>query len=304
MVSPFPVDFQTDHLYWETSRGCAFNCIYCSHSGMKNYFKEVPHERLEREIEYLKKLENLRAIYITDSVLGGRKENTKKVLKLISALEGKVFVTASLRPEYLDDEIIQLLRKAKIGWLDIGLQTTNSNLSYFRKTDLEKITRLGDLTKKGVSYNLDLISGIPGDTVAGLKETVRYTIEEAKPTTFRIFRLRVYEGTRLHQMALEKSWKFDKTSREIEECPGFEKDELDSAMKYSNSTVLMYRFMVEKNWFGNENKYRRLKFFNRFFDEISGSSAQEAKKFLSMQQTDYKRELLEDVWRLTNEKKI
>ena len=264
MISPYPVDFESDHFYWETIRGCVFDCIYCNHAGGQNFFREIPEERLRSELEFFKGLDNLRAIYITDPFLGGKKERTKQVLKLISELND-VFVTASLRPEYLDDEMIKLLQEAKIGWLDIGLQTTNKDLAYFRKTGRRAFQELPKLHDAGVNYNLDLIVGIPGDTIDSVKESMRYVVEEARPTTFKAFRLRVYDETVLHRMALTDNWDFDEISRYMLSNQSFSKEELDGLMSFSDFTVKLYQFLNENNWFGNENNLRRFSLFEEFY---------------------------------------
>ena len=263
LVSPYPVNFESDHFYWETVRGCVFGCIYCAHSGKKGFFREIPKKRLEKELEFFESLPDLRAIYITDPVLGGRKERTKEILKLISRLKG-IFITASLRPEYLDDETISLLQEVQIGWLDIGIQTTNQDLSYFRRNSPKSFERLPKLHDVGISYNLDLIVGIPGDTSKSVTESMRYVIEEAKPTTFKAFRLRVYEGTVLHQMALQHRWDFGEESRYMQSNQSFSRDELNELMDFANTTTELYSFLVANNWFNEETKLRRLELFKRF----------------------------------------
>ena len=96
LSSLFPLGFETDHVYWETARGCAFSCIYCAHPGQKNQFEYIPFERIIKETDYLAD-KRFRAVYITDPILGGKKDRSKEILKLLKKLNGS-FITAEYHP--------------------------------------------------------------------------------------------------------------------------------------------------------------------------------------------------------------
>ena len=267
LPSVFPIDFVTDHVYWETVRGCAFNCIYCAHPGQKKQFREVPLERVKKEIEYLER-KSFRAIYITDPILGGRKSRSKEILRLLKRLKGS-FITAEYRPEYLDEEVLDLLEWAQIGWLEFGLQTTNPNLSYFRKNDPTVLDKLRRLEKRDIKYSLDLIVGIPGDTRDSFIDSLRFAIEEARPTSLRVFPLRVYDGTRLHQMAQNNElWDYDKETRIIKRSHTFNEEEFLEWMRLGRTISHFNRFLNSNNWFGNESKFRSLSFLVSVFNLV------------------------------------
>lgn len=260
-LSPiFPVEFETDHVYWETVRGCIFNCIYCAHPGQNNQFRNIPLEKVIQEAKYLAN-KKFRAVYITDPILGGSKDRSKQILKLLKDLKGS-FITAEYRPEYLDEEVMDLLEDAEIGWLELGLQTINPHLSYFRKNSPSVLDNLEKLSKRNVKYSLDIIAGIPGDTKESFEQSLKSAIEIARPTSLKIFPLRVYEGTKLHQMAQDKHFlEYDKETRIIKNSYTFDEGEFLEWMKLGRTTAHMYRFLESHNWFGNEAKFRNLKFF-------------------------------------------
>ena len=265
--SIFPLKFQTDHVYWETVRGCVFDCIYCAHPGQKNLFREVPLEKILRDVEYLRE-NNFRAIYITDPILGGNTNRSKVILKLLKDLK-EPFITAEYRPEYLDEEILDLLEEVKIGWLEFGLQTINPNLEYFRKnSDLTK-HNLEKISRREIKYSLDLIAGIPGDTRDTFEDSLKFAIEDAKPTSLKIFPLRVYEGTILHKMAEgEENWSYDPQTRIIKSSHTFDEEEVSEWIRLGKTITFFYKFLNDKNWFENESKFRSLKFFIHLFNEL------------------------------------
>lgn len=274
LSSVFPLGFQTDHVYWETTRGCAFSCIYCAHPGMRNSFREFPLEKVAQESEYLREKE-FRAIYITDPILGGKKERSKKVLKLLSRLNGS-FITAEYHPEYLDDEVMDLLEEAQIGWLEFGLQTTNPKLRYFRKNSPQTLEKLEELSKRPIRYSLDLIAGIPGDTRESFEESLRFAIEKAKPTSLKVFPLRIYEGTILQKMAEnEDSWDYNPETRIIKKSNTFDETEFLEWMQLGRSTAHLYRFLVGNEWFGDEKGLRKINFFKSFSDRFGKQISKE-----------------------------
>jgi len=274
LPSIFPLDFQTDHIYWETIRGCAFNCIYCAHPGQKNQFREFPLGKVIQEAEYLRN-SGFRAIYITDPILGGRKERSKEVLKLLKKLRGS-FITAEYRPEYLDEEVMDLLEEAQIGWLEFGLQTTNPSLGYFRKNSSTAIEKLEKLSKRPIRYSLDLIVGIPGDTRESFEASLRFAIETAKPTALKVFPLRVYEGTVLHKMVENQdSWDYDRKSRIIRRSHTFDDEEFLQWMKLGRTSAHLYRFLESNGWFQKEPSLRDMNLFLRFSDRFGHQITEE-----------------------------
>jgi radical SAM superfamily enzyme YgiQ (UPF0313 family) len=274
LPSVFPLDFQTDHVYWETVRGCAFSCIYCAHPGMRNGFREFPLEKVAQESEYLREKE-FRAIYITDPILGGKKERSKKVLKFLTKLKYS-FITAEYHPEYLDEEVMDLLEEAQIGWLEFGLQTTNPKLSYFRRNSPQTLERLEKLSKRQIRYSLDLIAGIPGDTRTSFEESLRFAVERAKPTSLKVFPLRVYEGTTLQKMAEnENTWDYNPETRIIKKSDTFDETEFLGWMQLGRSTAHLYRFLVGNEWFGDEQSLRKINLFKSFSDRFGKQISEE-----------------------------
>jgi radical SAM superfamily enzyme YgiQ (UPF0313 family) len=291
-----------DHLYWETARGCVYPCAYCAYSRRRRFFRCIPYERLQAEVRKFSSW-SVKSIFITDPILGGPKPNTKRVLRLIAKIEGNPQVSILLRGEYLDEEMIDLLREANISWLDLGLQTVNPALEYVkRKNNLPVLLRGFDrLRIAGISFNLDLIAGFPDDTVDTMRSSLRFVIEEAKPTTIKIFPLRVYPGTPLHDMAFQKGehWiAYDPDSCLVESTWSCSRKEFQSFIKFSNFVVSLYRYLNSKNWFGREAEYRRLEFFDECYATVEPFrfSSYYVWHMLNCPQNSYDTDMVAHVW--------
>ena len=180
----------------ETSRGCAYRCHFCL--GHKNQttmrFKDV--ELVKEELQFLVKYAE-KGIWIVDSVFNidvKRLEAFSEILK-----EYKKTVTVEISINNLNDEIIKLLRISKIDVLEIGIQSTDSNvLSYANRNELpiKKIEAFMPKINSEFIVNLHLIYGLPGDSYNSFKESVRFAIEQS-PSSIFMFRFCVLKGSEI-----------------------------------------------------------------------------------------------------------
>jgi len=287
-----------DHIYWETTRGCVFQCAYCSYSSMNHSFRNISLKRLEEEVKVFNKKE-IKSIFITDPVIGGKKSNTKRIFSLLSKLKRKPSISILLRPEYIDDEIANYLKGANIIWIDLGLQTTNPNLSWVRKNNMPLLKeKLQILKQNCIDFNVDLIIGIPGDTIITMKESIRCVIEELYPTTIKIFPLRVYPGTVIHEMEISKGIKwinYNHSTRTVINTYSCSEQELSDMIKFSNVVVAFYRY------FGNQLRkkiYRTFGFYEILFHIIKKNEylSSDYWHVLNCPQNSYDKNICQRIW--------
>jgi len=199
--------------------------------------------------------------------------------------------------------MVILLQRANVGWLDLGLQTTNPQLQYVhRKNDIPFLLSSCDLLRDaGMGFNLDLIIGFPGDNKESMLESIRFVIEEAKPNTIKIFPLRVYPGTPIHDMFLSRgsSWlSFDNHTRLVKSTATCCQEEMDEFTKFCNTVVTFYRFLSEESWLHKEQEFRRLPFFVRVFEKVSALEYSDADiwHIMNCPQNAYDRDKTQGVW--------
>ena len=198
------IDIDKDFLYYETSRGCAYNCGYC---GFKNREK-VANFDLKFVLEEIKRIGLLRfkEVFIVDANLGGTKERAKKILSYFYQFASSVSLTLYLRPEFIDDEMIVLLKNSNLKDVRIGLQTTNENVpSWLRSNSIYHVRHfLPKLSENGIVWKAELIIGLPGDTLQGLKESIDFVENVLKPSEYCCYPLSVIKGTPLYELTLKK----------------------------------------------------------------------------------------------------
>lgn len=91
-----------DFLYYETTRGCGYNCGYCGFKNRENVeFFDL--EFVEEEIKRIGEL-GFKDVFIIDANLGGTPQRAKEILKMFAVYASQARLTIYLRPEFIDDE--------------------------------------------------------------------------------------------------------------------------------------------------------------------------------------------------------
>lgn len=236
-------DFSNENGYYETSRGCPYKCGYCGHKfrACVSVFEE---EILKKEIAFFGEI-GMKRLFVVDPILGGLPENGKKILRLFQRYAPNVKITSFLRPEYLDEEYLEILSKSNIEELRFGIQTINSNVpQWVRANSIKKILDvLPKLTMTGIPWRAELIVGLPGDDINGLKESIKFVLKEVRPTYLHAYHLSVLKETEMYRLldAKEKQWiKVDQGTLRATESYSYSKEELEYMVNYAVLITSLY----------------------------------------------------------------
>jgi len=193
-------DIDKDFLYYETSRGCAYNCGYC---GFKNRF-EVANFDLKFVKEEVKRIGELgfREVFVVDANFGGTKERAKIIMNYFNKYAQNAILTIYLRPEFIDDEFIDILKYANLKEIRIGIQTTNKKIpSWIRSNSIYHVIKeLPKLSINNIPWKAELITGLPGDNIKGLKQSIDFVESVLKPTEFCCYPLTVIKSTEMYEL--------------------------------------------------------------------------------------------------------
>lgn len=191
------VDIPKEFVWYETSRGCPYRCGYCGHKNREGV-AFFDNSFIENEIRFIGQI-GIQRMFIVDPIVGGTKNNGKLVFKLLGKHAPKTKITAYLRPEYIDDEYIELLKSVSIEEIRIGIQTLNPQVpKWIRNNNLYAITdRLPKLTQSGIPWRAELIVGLPGDNPVGFLKSLRFVMDELHPTFLYAYHLSVLKETPL-----------------------------------------------------------------------------------------------------------
>jgi radical SAM superfamily enzyme YgiQ (UPF0313 family) len=136
--------------------------------------------------------------------------------------------------------------------LQIGLQSSNPEVAALigREFDAKIFTKkIGLLNREGVSFGLDLIYGLPGDTLAGFKRSLDYSLS-LYPNNLDLFRLALLPGTVLFDRAEELGLRADSAAPyAVRETRDFSGTDLDRAELLSRGAEIFYNAGRAVAWF-------------------------------------------------------
>ena len=197
---------------------CKQKCYYCdfvAFSNKKEYIEKYI-ETLKREIDsYDLSKYNITTIYIgggTPSWIPSEKiqEILEKIRQKISENQTRwkdIEITIELNPGTVDEEKTKKYKEIGINRLSIGLQSTNNKLL----KEIGRIHTFEDFkdtynTMKKVGFeniNVDLMIGLPNQTISDVKESLNEIIK-LNPTHVSVYSLIVEENTKMEQLINNK----------------------------------------------------------------------------------------------------
>lgn len=213
-------DFENRIVYFESSRGCPFNCRFCLSSTIKG----VRYFSIERVKQDLKRLidAKVKQVKFVDRTFNAKKEYALEIMQFIveqnvTDINFHFEVTAHL----LDDDILSFLEHIPKGLFqfEIGVQSTNSATLEIidRNTDFEKLKKV---TSKIKSYNnihqhLDLIAGLPHENYNTFRKSFN-DVYSLRPDKLQLGFLKLLKGSGLRQDVEKYGFKFlDKPPYEV-----------------------------------------------------------------------------------------
>lgn len=191
--------------YFETLRGCPYRCAYCYEG--KNYpkLRHFSDERVRAEIELIARTPHVTTFSFIDPVFNLTKERLAKLVEMLApaVAAGKTIHTVEVITEQVDEETIELLKKAGAVSTETGPQTVNPQTvkdinRYFVR---DKFVRGVELMRDaGLRVLCDLIVGLPGDDYFSFLNSVRFVLD-LRPGTIIFSTLNVLPGTVVREEA-------------------------------------------------------------------------------------------------------
>jgi radical SAM superfamily enzyme YgiQ (UPF0313 family) len=243
-------------ILWELARGCPYNCAYCYESG-KRQVRYVPQERIHQELRLF--IQNrVPYVFVLDPTFNSDNQRALRVLDMIAKetlTRGKPTPAIQwhfeVRGELLNRD--QVRRFARLGAsLQIGLQTANPKTAALIGRSLNPglfSSRIQLLNDAGVIFGLDLIYGLPGDTLAGYRKSLDFALA-LYPNNLDMFRLSVLPGTVLWERAREFGLKAQaEAPYELISTPDFPVSDMARAEQLSAAADIFYNQGRAVAWF-------------------------------------------------------
>lgn len=199
---PFPYDsfdgLENKIIYYETSRGCPFNCQYCLSSTIQGV-RYLSMDRLRQDIKCFADA-NIKQVKLVDRTFNCDLNRSIEIMQYIIELNPITNFHFEIAADLINELFLETVEKAPEGMFqfEIGVQSTNDNtLSEIkRKMNFGKVSN--NVTKllsfENAHIHLDLIAGLPYEDMKSFKKSFNdvYTL---KPDMLQLGFLKLLKGS-------------------------------------------------------------------------------------------------------------
>lgn len=188
-------------VYFETSRGCIFNCAYClsSAEGKTRFFPiGYVKDGLKKLMDY-----SVPLVKFVDRTFNENNERAKEIVSFILENNKETRFHFEIAPQLLTKEFVNLCA-SKPEWFqfEMGIQTTNKDTmrAIKRVYDLEKTANAISEIPNEIHCHLDLIAGLPYETFETFKDGFNY-VYMLKPDMLQVGFLKLLKHTSMYNDA-------------------------------------------------------------------------------------------------------
>jgi radical SAM superfamily enzyme YgiQ (UPF0313 family) len=161
-----------------TSRGCPFNCAFCTHNHQR-YRARSP-ENVVDEIEFNLNQYNIREFDIYDSTFTADEKRVVRICEEIRRRKLDVGFTVRSRVDIVSREMIDSLKSAGCHTMLYGIESSNPDILKMmnKRISPEQVMETVRYTKqRGLKVLGFFLFGFPGETRQTIEDTTRFSLE-------------------------------------------------------------------------------------------------------------------------------
>ena len=166
-----------------TSRGCPFNCVFCSTKVHWQKFRAFSAERVIEEIKLLVEKYNAEIIHIFDDLFIVDKIRFRKIHDgiLESGLNRKVKFLCLVRSDIIDDKTMRMLREMNVVSIGIGMESGCMKTLRYLKQNTTTVEKNRNAIRLAAKYNIPVMGsfmiGNPYETEHEILQTLSFIRE-------------------------------------------------------------------------------------------------------------------------------
>lgn len=215
--SPYHGDISFyDHkmLYYETSRGCPFNCTYCLSSTIKGV-RYFPMERVKKELGYLIDHKVMKIKFV-DRTFNSNEKRAMEIMQYILDRVGEDRSTSfhfEICADIISDKMLDFLSQVPPGLFDfeIGVQSTcpETLKAINRHNNWSKLENAVKRIKsyRNIHIHIDLIAGLPYETYERFGQSFN-DVYNLEPDVIQLGFLKLLKGSQIHKNKELYQYKF------------------------------------------------------------------------------------------------
>lgn len=189
--------------------GCPNQCVFCNQrsiSGVEKFSVSDVRRKIEDALSTIDKETDVEIAFFGGSFTGIDYRLMVQLLEIANEYVRAGMVSSircSTRPDYIDEKIIETLKKYNVTTVELGLQSSNEQVLFASKRghgrEAEKAAA-AMITESGINFVGQMMIGLPGSTLEMEIETADFIIENGACGA-RIYPTLVFYETELCDMA-------------------------------------------------------------------------------------------------------
>jgi len=187
-----------------TTRGCPFECIYCSNSVYGKVVRRRSIENVMDEIEMVVNQFGIKHFYFVEDVLTLNKQYSLSLCDEIDRRRLKITFEGSTRANLFDEELAERMSKSGLIRISFGLESADPKVLKIikKQVPLESYIKANRLTNKfGIETINSVMLGLPGEDRESIARTIAF-LRKARDIQHTTYGIAVpYPGTEFYEMA-------------------------------------------------------------------------------------------------------
>ncbi|MGL4392542.1 MAG: elongator complex protein 3 [Fusobacteriaceae bacterium] len=191
--------------------GCPNSCVFCNQKKINGLETDTTPEQVKKIIDehlnFLPTNSEIEVAFFGGTFTGISSDLQKKYLEVVEPYLNSGHVKGirlSTRPDYIDENILEQLKKYGVKVIELGVQSLNQKVldKVERNYKVEQVKESIELIKKyEIDVGIQMMIGLPASTKKIDIDTAKEIIK-LKPAMVRIYPSLVLAGTKMEQMFL------------------------------------------------------------------------------------------------------
>ncbi|NLW92413.1 MAG: B12-binding domain-containing radical SAM protein [Syntrophomonadaceae bacterium] len=202
-------EFDDRLLYYESSRGCPFNCTYCLSSTFAGV-RTFSMERVKDDLRLIMK-KGVRTVKFVDRTFNCNEKRARAIMEFILEHNESTKFHFEICADLISDEFMEFLLKIPAGIFsfEIGIQSTYLPAleAVDRSCDIHRFTsNVRQLAEKGnIHLHLDLIAGLPEERYTEFRQSFNQ-VYNLYPDVIQLGFLKMLKGSPLRRDAAKHGY--------------------------------------------------------------------------------------------------
>ena len=187
----------------ETSRGCPYQCIFCSEDQMYgSAYRTKPIESIRKELDSCVRRFGVKNVYFIDLEFTLNKSFVAEICNLLIQEDYRIRWACQTRADSVNLELLKMMRKAGCRIIHYGLESGSPKVleSTQKRISLESIRQGVQWAKEaGMEVVCFTMMGLPDETVDDMLMSIEFA-KEVNPDYISFHVATPYPGTKFHEL--------------------------------------------------------------------------------------------------------